>query len=145
MTKEEYKKLVKKHTPKENRLKNAIAAFIYGGLFGILAQGLGGLLKYCFNLTNADTVAWMLIIIIFISCLLTALGIFDKLVTIFKSALIIPISGFAHSACSSSLDYKKDGLVTGIGANCFKLAGSVILYGVISAFILVLIGVIING
>lgn len=145
MNKEEYKKIVKKHTPKEKRLQNAIIAFVSGGLFGVLAQGLGDLLKHCFALNNVDTIAWMLIIVIFLSCLLTALGVFDKLVTIFKSALIIPISGFAHSACSSSLDYKKDGFVTGIGSNCFKLAGSVILFGIVSAFFLVLLGVIIYG
>lgn len=145
MTNEDYKKLVKKHTPKENRLKNACIAFFSGGVFGLLVEVLGKLIKHQFALTNSDTTAWILIIVIAISCFLTAIGVFDKLASIFKSALIIPISGFAHSVCSSSLDYKKDGLVTGIGANCFKLAGSVILYGVVAAFIFTILGVIING
>jgi stage V sporulation protein AC len=46
---------------------------------------------------------------------------------------------------SSAIDYKKDGFISGIGSNTFKLAGSVILYGTISAFILTIIKVIING
>ncbi len=145
MNKVEYKKIVDKYTPKEKRLKNSLLAFIYGGIFGVIIQGLGDLIKYLFHLPINDISAWVLLIVIFISCLLTGMGIFDKLVTIFKSALIIPISGFAHSVCSSCLDYKNDGLVTGIGANCFKLAGSVILYGVVAAFILVMIGAFIYG
>ena len=145
MDKKTYQKIVKKYTPKENRLKNALSAFLYGGIFGVLFQALAFIVRKLFNLTILDATTWMLILVIFISCLLTSIGKFDKLVTIFKSALIIPISGFAHSICSSCLDYKNDGLVTGIGANCFKLAGSVILYGIISSFILVLIGVFISG
>lgn len=59
--------------------------------------------------------------------------------------LIIPTSGFAHSVASSALEYKKDGLITGLGSNFFKLAGSVILYGIISSFILVIVRLILVG
>ncbi len=62
-----------------------------------------------------------------------------------KAGLLIPTTGFAHSVASSALDYKKEGLVTGLGSNFFKLAGSVILYGILSAFILVIVKVIIGG
>ena len=62
-----------------------------------------------------------------------------------KCGLIIPITGFAHSMMSASLDYKKEGFVTGIGANMFKLAGTVIAYGVISAYFFGLIRYIIGG
>ena len=143
MQKEEYKKLVKKHTPKEDRFKNALSAFIYGGLLGVLAEAITQAIRSIFNISINDATIWMIIIFIFVACLLTALGIFDKLVTFLKSALIVPITGFAHSVTSAALDYKQDGLITGIGSNCFKLAGSVILYGVISSFILVIIGVLI--
>ena len=77
----------------------------------------------------------IMITLIFIGCLLTCLGFFDKWVTFCKCGLIIPITGFAHSVASSVLDYKKDGLITGMGANMFKLAGAVIVAGVVSAFI----------
>ena len=145
MNKEQYQKLVKKHTPKENRLTNSITAFVFGGLFGVLAEALMQILRKVFDLTILDATTWMMIIFIFLACLLTALGVFDKLVTFFKSSIIIPITGFAHSVTSAALDYKQDGLIQGIGSNCFKMAGSVILYGVISAFILVIIGVLIYG
>jgi stage V sporulation protein AC len=70
-------------------------------------------------------------IIIFVGSFLTALGVFDSLVSKAKCGLIVPTTGFAHSIASSALDYKKDGLITGLGANFFKLAGSVILYGIL--------------
>jgi stage V sporulation protein AC len=79
------------------------------------------------------------------ACLFTALGFFDNWVTKAKAGLIIPTTGFAHSVASAALDYKRDGLVTGVGANIFKLAGSVILYGIVSAFFLSVLGVIIYG
>lgn len=145
MNKEEYKKLVKKHTPNENRLMNAITAFFAGGLMGVLAEAITYLFRRLFHLSILDATTWMIIFFIFMASLLTALGIFDKLVTFVKSSIIIPITGFAHSLTSAAMDYKQDGFITGIGSNCFKLAGGVILYGIISAFILVLIGVLIYG
>ena len=62
-----------------------------------------------------------------------------------KAALIVPITGFAHSIQSSALDYKTDGMITGLGANFFKLAGSVILYGIISAFLFCILKVVFYG
>jgi stage V sporulation protein AC len=78
------------------------------------------------------------------ACLFTGLGFFDNWVSKYKCGLIIPTTGFAHSIMSSNLDYKNDGLITGLGSNCFRLAGSVILYGMISGFIMGVIKVIIN-
>ena len=77
----------------------------------------------------------MITIFIFIASLSTALGFFDTLVTKFKCGLLIPITGFAHAMTSSSLDYKNEGPIYGIGSNMFKLAGSVIIYGIVSAWL----------
>ena len=82
---------------------------------------------------------------IIIASLLTAFGVFDLLVRIFKSALLIPITGFAHSMTSAALDYKTEGLVLGIGANIFKLAGSVILYGVVSVYVFGILRILVLG
>ncbi len=144
MDKEQYSKLVKKHTPKEDRFLNAVKAFVFGGLLGVLAEAIMELIRNVFDLPILDATVWMMIIFIFSACLLTALGVFDKLTNFLKAAIIIPITGFAHSVTSAALDYKQDGLIQGIGSNCFKLAGSVLLYGIIGAFILVLVGVLIN-
>lgn len=81
----------------------------------------------------------MLIVWIVASSLLTGLGKFDTIVDYLKMGVIIPITGFAHSVSASSLEYKSEGFITGIGANYMKLAGSVILYGIIAATILALV------
>lgn len=139
-----YQQLVKKHAPKEDKLKHALIAFLVGGTLGLIANILVTIFN-SFGISSKDSAIIVLLIYIFLACLFTSLGFFDNLVAICLCGLIIPITGFAHSICSSMLDYKKDGLVTGIGSNSFKLAGSVILYGILSAFILVIIKVILYG
>lgn len=83
--------------------------------------------------------------LITISSILTATGIFDTMVTKLKCALIIPITGFAHSMTSAAIEYKNEGLIMGIGANIFKLAGTVILYGVVSVYIFGILRLLIMG
>lgn len=140
-----YDEIADLHKPNENRLGNAVIAFICGGVLGFLAELLIECLMNWFNLSRTDSSIYMICIFILIACLFTALGFFDKLVTKFKCGLIIPITGFAHSVMSSSLDSKNEGLIYGIGSNMFKLAGSVIVYGIVSAFILGLIRYLLGG
>ena len=145
MKNDEYLKLVKKYTPKEPKVRNAILAFLTGGLIGFTGELIIHILMKSFGLSRIDSYAYLAIIIITISSLLTALGKFDSIVSYAKCGLIIPTTGFAHSVQSAALDYKKEGLITGIGANIFKLAGSVILYGIVSSFFLTIIWVILYG
>ena len=84
----------------------------------------------------------MIITLIFITSVITCSGFGDELFSKLQCGLIIPITGFSHSITSSILDYKKEGLIT-MGSNAFKLAGSVILYGITSSIIFTLIKVII--
>lgn len=134
ISKEEYQKIVKKHTPNEDRLKNGIIVFIAGGIMGVLAQLLMQCYINFFNLASSDANVLVIITFIVLACILTGFGVFDKLVRIFKAALLIPITGFAHAMMSSAMEYRKEGFVTGIGSNIFKLTGTVILYGVVSAY-----------
>ncbi len=144
MNKNEYLNLVKKLTPKEDKQKNYLLAFLIGGSIGALGEAIKlFLIKFC-HFKLDDAVSMVLLIIIFGSCFLTSLGVFDNLASKFKCGVIVPISGFAHSIMSCALDYKKDGLITGLGSNIFKLAGCVLLYGIVSAFIFGIIKVIIN-
>lgn len=144
MNKDEYKKLVNSLTPKENKVKNTLLAFFSGGLIGVLGElEIYILMNFC-GVSRTESFIWLCLTLIFVGCILTALGFFDNWVTKFKSGLIIPTTGFAHSISSSALDYKKDGLITGLGANFFKLAGSVILYGILSAFVLLVIRMVIG-
>ena len=145
MKEKDYQKLVKKYEPKEDVLKNAIIAFVVGGFMGVIGEFLIELYIYAFNIPTKEASGYMIITLIFFGCLFTCLGWFDKAVNFAKCGLIIPITGFAHSMQSAALEYKKEGLVTGIGANMFKLAGSVIIYGIVSAYFLGLLRLIIGG
>lgn len=131
-----YEEIANNHKASENRIKNSIIAFISGGFMGFLAELIVEALCSWFSLKRGDGTVIMIIIFIFIACLFTALGFFDKWVNKFRCGLIIPITGFAHSMASSSLDYKREGPIYGIGSNMFHLAGSVIIYGVVSSFLL---------
>lgn len=145
MNTEEYKKLVKEMSPKENRLRNIMVAFFVGGSIGFLGEFFLYFVTETFGASRTDAFMWLCLTLILIGTLLTAFGFFDNWVSKLKCGLIIPTTGFAHSVTSCALDFKKEGLVTGLGANFFRLAGSVILYGIISAFFLVIVRVVIGG
>lgn len=145
MEKKEYQKIVEKYTPNESRLKNAVIAFIIGGFMGMLGNFLVEVYSYYFNLSNKDASVFMIITLVFLGCFFTCLGFFDKWVNFAKCGLIIPITGFAHAMMSAALEYRKEGLVTGIGSNMFKLAGSVIIFGVVSAYIFGLLRIFVMG
>ncbi len=145
MNKEKYKKIIKKHKPKEDIFKNTIIAFISGGVMGIIGQGLIDFYSSILDISSKDASSLMIVTLVFIGVLLTGLGFFDKWVNYFKCGLIIPITGFAHSMMSATMEYKKEGLITGIGSNMFKLSGTVIAYGVISATIFGFIRLLIGG
>ena len=134
MEKVEYQKLVDKHKPKETRLRNAIIAFIIGGIVGAIGQWLSEFYQVIFNISSKDAGTYMSVTFVFMASLFTALGFFDKWVTFARCGLIIPITGFSHSVTSAALEYKHEGPIFGIGSNIFKLAGSVILYGVVAAW-----------
>lgn len=145
MEDKKYKSLVSKYTPKENILYNGLIAFFIGGMMGVLGQGLVDIYSYFFDLSKNDAAILMIVTLVFLGCFLTCLGFFDKMVNFAKCGLIVPITGFAHAMMSAALEYRKEGLVTGIGASMFKLAGSVIIFGVVSAYIFGLLRFIIMG
>ncbi len=141
MNSRKYQRIVEETTPKENRLNNMIISFFIGGAVAVIGTFLYN--TFTSNYNSELSISLMLLVLIAIIALLTALGIADKLFTKFKCGLIIPITGFANSIASCIIDYKKEGFIN-IGSNTFKLAGSVLLYGIVSAIILTIIKVIIN-
>ena len=145
MNNKKYEEIRKRIIPKPNTLKKMLVSFIIGGLMGVIGELLIMFYSSFNKLSYSESSNLMMITLIFISSLLTGLGVFDKLVTLCGAGLIIPITGFAHSTTSSAIEYKKEGLTTGIGANIFKLSGSVILYGIVSAYIFGIIRYIMFG
>lgn len=145
MNKDKYEKIAADHQAPKHRLKNTFLAFLVGGLIGLIGEGIIELLCYYTHMSRSGAGTIMIVILIFVASLSTALGFFDKLVTKFKCGLLIPITGFAHSMTSAALDYKKEGPIYGLGANIFKLAGSVILYGIIAAWFFGMIRFLLGG
>ena len=134
MDKNQYEVVADRHKAYENKVWNAFVSFISGGSLGFLAEVIIELFCRYFSFSRADASTIMLVLFIFVASLFTALGFFDKWVSTFKCGLLIPITGFAHSMTSSALDYRNEGPIYGIGSNMFKLAGNVILYGIVSAW-----------
>lgn len=145
MEKKLYDKLVITHKPSETRAQNAIIAFLIGGIVGVIGQLLVEFYSYYLHLSSNDAAVFMMISLIFFASLFTAIGFFDKWVKFARCGLIIPITGFAHSMTSAAIEYRREGFVTGLGANMFKLAGTVILYGVVSAYIFGFLRLILMG
>lgn len=143
--KKDYQRIVDKHKAKESRVQNAIISFLVGGIVGVIGQLLVEFYSYYLDISTKDASVFMLVTLIFFASLFTALGFFDKWVTFAKCGLIIPITGFAHSMTSAGIEYKKDGPIYGLGSNIFKLAGSVILYGVVAAWFFGFIRYLIGG
>ena len=140
-----YNRIADNHKASKHIVNNAIIAFITGGFVGLLGEGILELYIYYFNISRTIASSYMIITFIFVASLFTALGFFDKMVTFCKCGLIIPITGFAHSMTSAFMDYRKEGFIYGVGSNAFKLAGTVILYGVLSASLFGLVRFYIGG
>lgn len=138
---QQYQSLEKKHEVKRPVLKNCIKAFIVGGLFCVVGQAITYFYIYFFNFTEQTagnpTVATM----VFISMLLTGFGIYDHIGQFAGAGSAVPVTGFGNAVISAAIEHRTEGFVLGVGGNMFKLAGSVILFGVFSAFIVALIKV----
>ena len=106
-----------------------------GGLSAVIGQLLIDLYIDLLDFSFNDASILMLLTIILITNILTALGVFDKYSNHAGAGAFIPISGFANALTSSSLEGRSEGLIFGIGSNMFRLAGSVLVYGISSAII----------
>ncbi|MDE6584651.1 MAG: SpoVA/SpoVAEb family sporulation membrane protein, partial [Anaeroplasmataceae bacterium] len=115
--------------------KNFLTAFLWGGGVAILGQAFFDFYYRVLHVDKQISSIYMTLTIVFIAGMLTAFGIYDRLGQIAKCGLAIPITGFANASVCSAMEYHKEGIVLGIGANALKLAGSVIVLGTSSAII----------
>ena len=109
---------------------------IYGGIIGAVGQGILEFYMYIFDVSEKEATPMMIITIVLAAAILTGLGIYDRIGKKAGAGTFIPITGFANSMTSSALEAKSEGLVTGIGANMFKLGGTVITFGIVASFVL---------
>ena len=116
-------------------LKNFLVAFATGGGVAILGQLFFDLYYQIFHFAKDDASLFMTLTMVLLAGILTAFGIYDNLGQIAKCGLAIPITGFANASVCSAMEYHKEGIVLGIGANALKLAGSVIVLGTTCAIL----------
>ena len=133
-----YNRLFKENDIKKPIIKNTLAAFISGGIICLIGEVILNILKF-FDINQTDSTTYMLLIMITLAIVLSWFGIYDKIGQIAKAGTVIPITGFANSLSSSAMEYRPEGFLLGIGANTFKLAGSVIVFGILSGFFVALI------
>ena len=132
MDKNMYKKYARAHAPKSPTIKNCVKAFVVGGIICSVGQGLLQLYGEVFLLPEEDASALTSISLVFAAVLLTALGIFDKIAKCAGAGTLVPITGFANAVASPAIDAHSEGLVLGVGAKIFTVAGPVLLYGMLA-------------
>lgn len=139
MDEKKYAKLEKEVSPKTPLMRNIIFAFLTGGTICLVGQFVSLFYMTFFDFTERTagnpTVATM----IFFAMLLTGFGLYKKIAQFGGAGSAVPITGFGNAVVSAAIEHKSEGYVLGVGGNIFKLAGSVILFGVFSAFVVALI------
>jgi stage V sporulation protein AC len=135
----EYATLVSQHRPARPMVKNTIRAFIVGGAICLIGQGItAAFIRFAHFSPQAASNPTVGVLIL-LAVILTALGVYDKFAQWAGAGSAVPVTGFANSMSSAAIECRSEGWVTGVGGNMFKLAGSVIVYGVVSAFFVALI------
>ncbi|MBE7036069.1 MAG: stage V sporulation protein AC [Ruminococcaceae bacterium] len=134
MTKKEYQQYINKKTPNSTLAKDLFFAFLFGGFICIIGQLITDGLKNL-GLAENHVPAFTSVIMIFLGAFLTGLGLYDRIAKIAGAGTIVPITGFANSVVSPAMEFKSEGLVLGLAAKIFIIAGPVIVYGTLSSVI----------
>ena len=134
MTKKQYIEYTEKRAEKSPVLLNCIKAFLVGGLITLTGEFFSQIFLYFNNnLENSQMLAS--ISLIFLSALLTSIGLFDKIAKFGGGGALVPITGFANSVVAPAIESKSEGYVTGVASKIFTIAGPVIVFGVFSSFV----------
>ena len=126
-----YLEYVKRHEPKSKHFKNCLSAFGVGGLICCIGQFFRFMLEYA-GLSGDVLAGTVSAILIFLSCLLTGLGVYDRIGRHAGAGSIVPITGFANSVASPAIEFKTEGWIYGMAAKMFTVAGPIIVFGVFS-------------
>ena len=132
MDKEQYRKYAEARAPRSPVAKDCVKAFLFGGGICALAQALLWLYGEVCGMEQETGATLVSVTLVALAVLLTGLGVFDNVAKHAGAGTLVPITGFANAVASPALDAKAEGLVLGVGAKIFTVAGPVLLYGVVS-------------
>lgn len=133
-----YLNYVKGISPKTKQKRSLIHAFWVGGLICSIGQTFRYLLEHFLNLSGDELSAYVSMIMIFLGGFLTALGVYDRIGKYAGGGSIVPITGFANSVVSPSIEFKTEGYIYGTASKMFVIAGPIIVFGIASS---VLVGI----
>ena len=125
-----YNQLVEKHSPKSLMAQGLFRAFWVGGLICVLGQAFLEIGRGPMHMTNMAASTFSSTCIVFLTALLTGIGVFDRVGQYAGAGAFVPISGFANAMVSPAMEFRREGLVLGLGAKLFTIAGPVLVYGV---------------
>lgn len=134
MTQKQYAALVKEISPKSPMGKDCLYAFVIGGLICTLGQGLSALYR-SIGLSPQDGATAASMTLVALSALLTGLSLYDDLAKAAGAGTLVPITGFANAIAAPAVEFKTEGLVLGVGAKLFTIAGPVIVYGLTASVV----------
>ena len=130
-----YVEYVNQFDPPTQHFKNCFRAFMVGGLICCIGQFLRIIYEEVFGLYGDELAGWVSVTLIFIGTLLTGLGVYDRIGRYAGGGSIVPITGFANSVASPAMEFKTEGLIYGMAAKMFIVAGPIIVYGVLAGVI----------
>lgn len=133
-----YRDLVKAMEPKPSLLRNMLLAFLVGGTICLIGQFVFDFFKGV-EQTEAEASAITLAAMIFLGAVATGLGVYDELGELGGAGAAVPITGFSNSIVSAAMEFKREGLILGMGCKMFIIAGPVLVYGILSGFLVGLV------
>ena len=134
-----YKQLVDRMSPKSDMAKGLLRAFWVGGAICCLGQALQEAAKAFLHMNNTAAGTFCSTVLVFLTALLTGVGVFDRIGQYAGAGAFVPIPGFANAMVSPAMEFRREGLVLGLGAKLFTIAGPVLVWGVSAS---VLVGII---
>ncbi|WP_373232698.1 stage V sporulation protein AC [Cohnella sp.] len=132
---QEYKEFANKREPARPVIKNCIRAFFAGGTICLIGQAIQEMFVHWGGFDEKKAGNPTVAVLIIISVILTSMGVYDKIAQWAGAGSAVPVTGFANSMASAAIEHRSEGLVLGVGSKMFKLAGPVIVFGVVAAFI----------
>ena len=135
-TKDQYNEYVEQVTPASSCLMNCVRAFFVGGAICTIGERIKQTVMHWLHLGEKDALLAVTVTLVLLSVLLTGFNLYSKITKFGGAGGLVPITGFANSVASPAIEYQKEGQVFGIGVKIFTIAGPVILYGILSSFLL---------
>ena len=140
----EYARLVSKFTPRSRHVVGCLRAFWVGCAICTLGQGLTALAD-TLELGEVTAPMFTSMVLIFLGTTLTGVGVYDRIGRYAGAGSIVPITGFANSVAAPALEFRREGMILGLGAKLFTLAGPVLTYGVSASVLVGLVYWILKG